>query len=441
MTWPEVVFQDGHEDNLSHSVSDSSIEAMPPYCRPASMDGDPGCWPYGDKEIWDTGTCATTVHTDKGVFSATQTSLYPPRADLVPQGEDSPDVAMYRALKPCDAVTHATPAGGDPLAVNWAVPPTLAPGEYVMYVEASKAFDFNASYNATNYPGPPEISYSACGKPYRGQPSVVYRVPFTLSQSEDVEMSSDYVGYGDVNGDTGTLHAPDATITTDTPGSGALRLQLTSDSGNMFRLRVTSFPQLDYAAPGTPTSLEAAEVGATAATLSFVESGDDGNVGTVTSYEVRVRANEPITEDNFDASTLVVATIKPGEPGKVATVELRGLLPETSYYVGVRAYDDCYKASALATTEVTTTERVAGAVDACFIATAAYGSKMANDVSALRRFRDEALKSSVFGELAVETYYTFGPSLAGVIGESDVLRATARAALRPIIERVKRFKL
>ena len=63
---------------------------------------------------------------------------------------------------------------------------------------------------------------------------------------------------------------------------------------------------------------------------------------------------------------------------------------------------------------------------------------MANDVEALRRFRDVYLKSTALGELAVETYYTFGPPVAGVVGESELLRATARTALTPIVKAVRR---
>ena len=58
---------------------------------------------------------------------------------------------------------------------------------------------------------------------------------------------------------------------------------------------------------------------------------------------------------------------------------------------------------------------------------------MANDVEMLRHFRDCVLQRTVLGELAVETYYTFGPAVAGVVGESELLRATARDALRPIV--------
>jgi hypothetical protein len=49
------------------------------------------------------------------------------------------------------------------------------------------------------------------------------------------------------------------------------------------------------------------------------------------------------------------------------------------------------------------------------------------------------LKHSVLGELAVETYYTFGPTVAGVVGESDLLRATARQLLTPLVRWVGRW--
>jgi hypothetical protein len=89
----------------------------------------------------------------------------------------------------------------------------------------------------------------------------------------------------------------------------------------------------------------------------------------------------------------------------------------------------------------TTNDRALGQVDACFVATAAYGSLMANDVEMLRHFRDTALRSNVLGELFVESYYTFGPAVAGLVGESDDMRVTARQALAPLVAWVKRFTL
>jgi hypothetical protein len=200
-------------------------------------------------------------------------------------------------------------------------------------------------------------------------------------------------------------------------------------------------PTLAAEPPSAPSDLAATGIASTTATLTFVEPAPSAAQGRIVGYDVRVRAESPITDDNFDASMPVIATVIPGGPGMPQSVQVTGLLPETPYWLGVRAKDGCGQSGAIATVAMTTTAPQAPEVNACFIATAAYGSILANDVEMLRRFRDVALRSNALGELAVETYYTFGPSLAGVVGESDVLRATARAALRPIIERVKRFKL
>ena len=105
--------------------------------------------------------------------------------------------------------------------------------------------------------------------------------------------------------------------------------------------------------------------------------------------------------------------------------------------LGIRAVDNCNNASPIAIVDVTTEPRPVGEVDACFIATAAYGTALAGDVEMLRRFRDLAMSRSVLGQLAITTYYTFSPPAAAVVGESDLLRATARDALGPIVERVR----
>src|SRR5207302_3779915 len=102
-------------------------------------------------------------------------------------------------------------------------------------------------------------------------------------------------------------------------------------------------------------------------------------------------------------------------------------LPLTEYDVGIRAFDECKNYGPIATAQITTTARQSGYVDACFVATAAYGSLLANDVEMLRRFRDQYLQSNVLGELAVETYYSVGPALAGGIDQSEPLRAPAPA--------------
>jgi hypothetical protein len=437
-TFPVVVFQNLDHKNLSHPFAQSSPELPPPYCRPIQP----------NENTFDSGSCASAAFTDKGKFAngaaetddGATTSLYPPRSDVERRpGTDSSAVEQFRANNPFDSVSQATPFGGLSATAVWSAPESVDYGDYVLFVETSKTYDFNSTYNETTFPPPTDIPWKEYGKAWRGQPSIVYSVPISIASTPTRGTTMDYVGYGDPDGKSGTLHPPDATITTGTPGSGASRFQIVSDGAEMYRVRVRATPEFDSTPPAEVGSIEIIDVSSSAGTLQFLAPGDDGTIGAVTGYEVRVRVGTPVTDDNFAQSMPVTATLQPASPGEMQSVVISGLLPETEYFVGVKAYDNCFNRGPLVTTKFTTQFREAAEVPWCFVATAAYGSVMANDVAMLRRFRDGVLGRSVLGELAVETYYTFGPAVAGVIGESDLLRASVRGFLVPIVNTVRKL--
>lgn len=460
-TFPELVFRDGADSDLSHPLAHSSPENH--YCRPLDR-GNPG-----DRAAWDAGTCATrNVGTDKGRFAdgtgscskthdggactahldccsdhcdqgkCTSVVRYPPRVDVIRQtcGMSPPcddaSVDMFAALDPWDAVSQATPAGGAPVDITWAAPPALPSGDYVVWLEVAKEFDPNNSYNVGNYPPPSNIAFSSYGQAYRGQPAILYKVPFTIGGADATATTTAYAGYADPDGIDGNVRAPDTTITTDTPASGAARLQLVTVAGAMARVRVDSRTMTIAQPPAPPTDAQATAVDMASATVAFTASAQ------ARGYEVRVRANSTISDDNFAASMPVQATITGA--GAQLVVQIDGLLPETDYSIGIRAYGICHDPSTLAIVAVRTTAPKVGEVSACFIATAAYGSAMANDVELLRRFRDSRLSKTVLGELAIESYYTFGPAVAGVVGESELLRGAARAMLAPIVRTLRTLR-
>lgn len=347
--YPKLVFQDEDDDDLSHDFFQSTAD--PYYCQPFHVtDADL------QKSI-DMGSCATAAFTDKGMFHPTEKSLYPPRNDLTaidPQ-RDHPDTAMFAELNQLDAVTRATPPGGMPYAVRW-VPRGLPDGDYVAWIEVSKEFDPNASHD---YPSPTLPAWGDYGRKYRGQPSVVWKVPFRLGEPGRNYQTLDYAGYGDPAGLSGTLNPPDGTITEGMEGSGAGRLAVALSEAGPYRFRVRVLPREDNdeIAPGMPEGLVATGVGATSARFEFSAPGDDGTGGgTVASYEIRYLAGTPMTAQNFvTQGKAAQVRLDPVAAGGVQSFELTGLLPETSYWVGVRALDECTNAGPISIVNIVTT--------------------------------------------------------------------------------------
>ena len=427
LAFDEVVFQNGDDNNLSHAFQESSRERH--FCRPL----------IPNEAMWDAGTCATAAFTDKGVFGSKQ-SLYPPRNDLIKATEDHASVATYAMLNPFDAVSMATPPSGVPAKISWLAPDTVPPGNYILWFEVSREFDHNTTYSMTARPSPTGIPWSEYGAPYRGQPSVVWNVPFTIDgANRTVAFALDYAGYGDPDGRDGNLRAPDATITTGVQGSGAERLAIQSDGGTPYRLRVESHIELDPIKPAAPADVGTTTITTTSVKIAFTAPGDDDQTGKVGRYEIRYLTGE-LTEANFEQGVEVRPEMEIVPGGDLQEFEIKGLLGATRYTVGIRAIDDCSNKGPIKFYTFETSDRATGEVPWCFIATAAYGSTMANDVDMLRHFRDALLDKTVLGELAVEAYYTFSPAISGVVSESEVLRATARGILDPLVRWVRAFR-
>jgi len=86
------------------------------------------------------------------------------------------------------------------------------------------------------------------------------------------------------------------------------------------------------------------------------------------------------------------------------------------------------------TTQYTTaTEPTRRASGGCFIATAAYGTPMAEEIEILREFRDEYLITNPLGRAFVDFYYRVSPPIAEFITEHPRLKPIVRANLVPVV--------
>jgi trimeric autotransporter adhesin len=103
---------------------------------------------------------------------------------------------------------------------------------------------------------------------------------------------------------------------------------------------------LDTALPGVPTSLTSTSINETSVALRWNASGDDGNTGQATSFDVRY-STTPITTANWNSATQVNGEPAPGNPGTTHNFTVNGLARQTTYYFAVRALDEVGNLSAI----------------------------------------------------------------------------------------------
>jgi len=88
-------------------------------------------------------------------------------------------------------------------------------------------------------------------------------------------------------------------------------------------------------------------------------------------------------------------------------------------------------------TQTPTTATTLQTKSSCFIATAAYGTPMAQEIKTLRRFRDSRMESNLVARHFVTLYYNTSPLLARVISRNKKMKVFVRLSLKPIIRLLK----
>lgn len=88
--------------------------------------------------------------------------------------------------------------------------------------------------------------------------------------------------------------------------------------------------------------------------LSWTSPGDDANVGTCTSYDLRYSLT-PITVANFSTATRWTNTPVPLVSGTQQGVTVNGLAPGTVYYFAIKAADEAGNWSVMSNVATATT--------------------------------------------------------------------------------------
>jgi hypothetical protein len=488
--WKRVIFQNRSSEGYASRTSDD----MSPdnyYCLSFQRE-------QSGKEALDAVTCASVFSSDKGRFMTdgdvakgysepyedkpnvgrmrklSLNSLYPPRRDVErctqQNCSDHADVADFRnhalsVMPELDAVTRATLQGNRPAQWMFTLPPEWSKSDhYKLLIEVNVEGDYNASYDDKSYPTPraPMEGWDTWaeqyGYAYRGQPSVVFAVPFGLSGTGS-ESTLDPIGFGALQGEDGAISPMTKSISNDPAaqkGSGADRLI----ASNNARVRVNvTVPDSAYCQDTpAPPAVQSLKVQPDAnkrfahmwAHLSFRAPESQRPIG---SYQVEVKSDddvewEPAFTPDSEQALLPVALdlcVDPDQPGvnrcegmpagTEIDATISGLKQATHYEVRVTARDrTCGELGAVAMAEVTTPQRTFSTVTPCFVATAAYGTPLAGEIGTLRMLRDRQLATSRLGRQLIALYYSVGPSIAEPVREHGWLASAVRAILWPVVK-------
>ncbi|HET9251457.1 MAG TPA: S8 family serine peptidase [Candidatus Eisenbacteria bacterium] len=109
----------------------------------------------------------------------------------------------------------------------------------------------------------------------------------------------------------------------------------------------------DDVAPGSIADLATADAGSNTMRLTWTATGDDGNTGRATSYQIRY-STSPITDANFGSATLVPGP-DPRTAGTPESFDVAGLSFSTPYYFAIKAFDEFSNAGGLSNVATGTT--------------------------------------------------------------------------------------
>jgi len=150
---------------------------------------------------------------------------------------------------------------------------------------------------------------------------------------------------------------------------------------------------------------------------------DIGDNHTASQWQIRTNvgsySQNLVFDSGTDACHLTSITVPTGALHYYAT-----------YYWHVR-YQDDYDAWSNWSAETSFT--VSTFTGVCFVATAAYGTPMAEEVQILREFRDKYLLTNPPGRAFVDFYYRVSPPIAEFITEHPSLKPIVRVGLVPAV--------
>ena len=121
-------------------------------------------------------------------------------------------------------------------------------------------------------------------------------------------------------------------------------------------------PENDTVAPAPVTDLSVVKARMARVTLSWTATGDDGNAGKASAYDLRYSL-DPITDARWDAASRASISVNPRDSGGSEEATVTGLSPATCYYFALKVKDNRCNRSAISNVATATTSAGTAVLD------------------------------------------------------------------------------
>lgn len=122
-------------------------------------------------------------------------------------------------------------------------------------------------------------------------------------------------------------------------GKNILEAKATDDAGN-FNITGNYFVWLDTIAPAKISDLTISDVTYNSIALSWTAPGDDENLGTAKSYDLRYSKNPIVSNTDFENATQILSPPPPESAGTHQDFTVENLEPKETYYFAIKTKDD-----------------------------------------------------------------------------------------------------
>jgi uncharacterized delta-60 repeat protein len=380
----------------------------------------------------ETPIAISQLSVEEGAFSeaAALSARSPQQADLLTTAVEGSDEVSYAITAQADGTVYTAGSSGAEDETAFMVAGYAAAGDQVSEVVSETAPVYSTYYAIETTPITGITRVGALTGGAITQLATDTEACIATCQAACPEDGTTYTDT-DTGTDPGTTSDPAADGGTD-PGTGSATETLSCTAACVESCAIPTVEQRGVVYSVTPGPVyEAGDDStsdSTSATNSTATNSPAANSPAINSTGTSATGTNPLGSANlllFDDYLVKKGQTDDGSGAGVFTSEIEQVNPQTGYYV--RAYAVLSDGSVIYGNEVWFKTD-----DACFIATAAFGSVDHVAVRALRLFRDRYLKPFAWGQSLITVYYQLSPPLAELVAAIPLLRLAALWLLLPL---------